>query len=125
MSVPITPGSGANIATDLVGSDNLQIVKIALGAEGAAELVGADNPVPVALSPEAVDVLSNNKPVKDSTGIYSFDPASLPATYTYAGPDGKLDTVTVGPDSNGDSFRQTMTFTGSNVTSVSAWVLVA
>jgi hypothetical protein len=48
--------------------------------------------------------------------------ADLPQVLTYNGPDGSVDTITAGPDSQGFSYRQTLTYTGSNVTGVSAWV---
>jgi hypothetical protein len=60
----------------------------------------------------------------DSTGAFYFNPGILPKTMTYNGPGGVLDTTTYGPDSNGNSFKQTNTFTGANITSVSAWVKV-
>lgn len=60
--------------------------------------------------------------VVDSTGKYAFCPDSLPQTLAYAGPSGALSSVTVGPDTNGFSYKQTLTYTGSNVTAISAWV---
>lgn len=60
----------------------------------------------------------------DSTGQYAFVPTCLPQVMTYNAAGGKLDTITVGPDANGRSFRQTLGYTGDNVTSISAWVLV-
>lgn len=62
--------------------------------------------------------------VFESTGNYDFNPEELPHTLTYAGPGGAVDTVTVGPDRRGFSYRQTFTYTGSNITSISAWVKV-
>lgn len=59
--------------------------------------------------------------VADSTGQYSFDMNSLAQTLTYNG-DGNLETVTVGPDRDGNSFRQTLTYTAGKVTGISAWV---
>lgn len=58
----------------------------------------------------------------DSTGAYAFNPGSLPSVLTYSGPGGACDTITAGPDANGFSFRQTLTYTGANVTGISAWV---
>lgn len=60
--------------------------------------------------------------VMDSTGAHSFSPDSLPQVLTYAGPGGAVDTITVGPDAHGFSYKQTLTYTGSNVTGISAWV---
>lgn len=60
--------------------------------------------------------------VTDSTGNHVLDPTSLPQVLTYAGPSGALDTITVGPDAFGFIYRQTLTYTGANVTAVSAWV---
>jgi hypothetical protein len=60
--------------------------------------------------------------VLDSTGQYSLSPDSLPQALTYNGPGGAVDTITVGPDENGYTYRQTYTYTGSNVTGISAWV---
>lgn len=57
----------------------------------------------------------------DSTGAF-FPLDSLPQAMTYGGPGGSVDTITAGPDVNGSSYRQTLTYTGSNVTGISAWV---
>lgn len=49
------------------------------------------------------------------------DPASnYSMVLTRGGPDGAVDTITVTKD--GISWRQTLTYTGSNVTAISAWV---
>lgn len=61
---------------------------------------------------------SNN----DSTGDFSLNPDELPQTMTYNGPSGAVDTITAGPDFQGFSYKQTLTYTGNNVTTVSAWV---
>lgn len=58
----------------------------------------------------------------DSTGMFPINLDALPQTMTYNGPGGTLDTITVGPDQDGNYYRQTLTYTGSNVTGVSAWV---
>lgn len=60
--------------------------------------------------------------VEDSTGDNVLSPDSLPQILTYAGPGGAVDTITVGPDARGFSYKQTLTYTGSNVTGISAWV---
>ena len=46
-NVQITPGSGANIATDDVGGVQYQRVKVNFGAEGQATDVSPANPLPV------------------------------------------------------------------------------
>lgn len=46
--VTINPGSGgAKIATDDVGGEHYQRVKLAIGADGVADDISAANPVPV------------------------------------------------------------------------------
>lgn len=60
--------------------------------------------------------------VKDSTGTRTFSLEGLPQVLTYAGPGGAVDTITVGPDASGFSYKQTLSYTGSNVTGISAWV---
>ena len=62
------------------------------------------------------------KIITDSTGVFSFDLDALAQTLTYGGPGGALDTVTVGPDSSGNNYRQTFTYSGTNVTGISAWI---
>ncbi|MFM0638092.1 hypothetical protein PQQ63_15425 [Paraburkholderia metrosideri] len=57
--------------------------------------------------------------VTDSTGQVQFDPDSLPASYTYDGSNRVLtESVTYGAS----VFVKTYTYTGSNLTSESAWV---
>lgn len=52
MSDITLPGTGAVVATDLVGGRQFQLVKLALGAAGASGApVSATNPVPVADPP--------------------------------------------------------------------------
>lgn len=60
--------------------------------------------------------------VLDSTNTYVIHPDSLPQVLTYNGPGSALDTITVGPDAAGNSFKQTLSYTGTNVTGISAWV---
>jgi hypothetical protein len=60
--------------------------------------------------------------VLDSTRAYAFNPDDLPQILTYGGPSGVVDTITVGPDALGFSYKQTLTYTGANVTAISAWV---
>lgn len=83
-------------------------IAVDVQVEGVA--ISKENPVPT---------LSGN--LHDSTGAYCFNPDILPNVMTYF-PDGTLETITVGPDSDGNSFRQTMTYTNGNLTGVSAWV---
>jgi hypothetical protein len=45
--VPITPGVGADIATDLIAGKQHQRVKVQFGADGTATDVSADDPMPV------------------------------------------------------------------------------
>lgn len=52
-SLGYTPGTGANIATDLVGGVHFQRVKPAFGVDGAAVDVSATNPLPVVSSAQA------------------------------------------------------------------------
>lgn len=64
--------------------------------------------------------------VKDSTGFYHIYLDDLPQKMTRNGPSSQVDTITMGPDENGRSFRQTLTFDASgNVAAISAWTLVA
>ena len=49
-NVPVTPGSGATIATDDIGGVHYQIVKVAHGAADSATQVSASSPLPVAPS---------------------------------------------------------------------------
>lgn len=69
-------------------------------------------------------LLPDNTCYLDSTNQFAFKPDNLVNVMTYNGPSGALDTITVGPDANGNSFRQTLTYTGTNVTRVSAWIKV-
>ena len=55
----------------------------------------------------------------DSTGAYPFNPDSLPKAYTWNA-DGTVATITYGPDANGNSFRETYTYTNGTLTSTSA-----
>lgn len=61
-------------------------------------------------------------PVIDSTGTWTFDLDDVATTLTYNGPGGVVDTLTVGPDNRGQSYRQTFTYTGTNITAISSWV---
>lgn len=47
-NILVTPGAGATVATDEVGSRHFQIVKLAHGADGTAGDVTTANPLPVA-----------------------------------------------------------------------------
>lgn len=62
--------------------------------------------------------------IPDSSGLYSLNPDALAQAITYNGPNGAVDTITAGPDANGNSFRQTLGYTGAKVTLVSAWTKV-
>jgi hypothetical protein len=46
-NVPVTPGVGADIATDDVGGVHYQVIKLAIGSDGSAALVDAAHPLPV------------------------------------------------------------------------------
>lgn len=46
-NVAITAGTGTSIATDLIGSDHYQRVKVAWGADGTAADASTTNPLPV------------------------------------------------------------------------------
>ena len=58
----------------------------------------------------------------DSLWKFAFNLDSLKMVLTYGGPNGVVDTITAGPDEFGNSYKQTLTYTGSNVTTISAWV---
>ncbi len=61
--------------------------------------------------------------LRDSTGAYRINmDGESPVVNTYNGPGGAIDTITIGPDFDGNSFRQTLTYVGANVTAISAWV---
>lgn len=47
MSIPVTPGIGVSVATDVVGSEHLQVMKLAHGATGSATQVSSASPLPV------------------------------------------------------------------------------
>lgn len=50
-NLAITPGTGANIATDDIGGNHFQRVKLTLGADGVNDGdVSSSNPVPVTVS---------------------------------------------------------------------------
>lgn len=66
----------------------------------------------------------NRLPGAAGVGPYVFDVDALPQVLTYGGPGSAVDTITAGPDSFGISFRQTLTYTGSAVTGISAWTKV-
>lgn len=46
-NIPITPGTGADVATDEVGGVHHQLVKLEFGADGVAVPVSASDPLPV------------------------------------------------------------------------------
>lgn len=52
-TVAITPGSGANIVTDHIGSNDLQVFKASWGAAGTQNLADVPTPVPVQGTVEA------------------------------------------------------------------------
>lgn len=49
------PGEGAVIATDDVGGVQYQVIKLAIGSDGSAQLVGAGNPLPVSVAGAATE----------------------------------------------------------------------
>lgn len=49
-NLPITPGSGAVVATDQIGGNHHQLVKIEYGDDGSATEVSATNPLPVTVN---------------------------------------------------------------------------
>lgn len=57
-NVPITPGSGAEIATDDVDGVQFQRVKVNFGAEGQATDVSPANPLPVTAPTDFPDIAS-------------------------------------------------------------------
>ena len=46
MSLPVTPGSGAVVASDLISGEHHQQLKMEYGAAGTATPVSASNPLP-------------------------------------------------------------------------------
>lgn len=130
MSVSITtPGGVVVIATQVIAAENVQIVKFLLGTAEPSDA----NPLPVVLNTVALTALGSmfsslataleqvqsQRLVKDSTGVYSFDPDSCPHVLTYTGDKIITDTITTPA---GDVFRQTLTYTSDNVTGISAWI---
>ena len=79
-SVPITPGTGADIATDTVGGLQVQVIKPAFGGDGVATMVSATDPLPVT---GTVTITDGSGPVTvDGTvavsGTVDIEAASLP-----------------------------------------------
>ena len=59
-NVPITAGTGTNIATDDVGGVHYQVIKNAFGALDTATLVSATNPMPVVILTNGVVSTANS-----------------------------------------------------------------
>ncbi|CAG9256032.1 hypothetical protein [Paraburkholderia caribensis] len=57
--------------------------------------------------------------VTDASGVYQFDPDSLPTTYAY---DASGNLVSETKNFGGIVFVKTYTYTGTQLTSESAWV---
>jgi hypothetical protein len=57
--VDITAGSGTTIATDDIGGDHFQRVKVTWGADGTANDTSASDPLPVAQATESSATCSN------------------------------------------------------------------
>jgi hypothetical protein len=55
--VPITAGSGTNIATDEIGGRHYQRVKLAIGDDGTANDASLANPVPVQAIGELIEAI--------------------------------------------------------------------
>lgn len=71
-NLPVTPGSGATVATDDVGGIHYQITKQAFGALDSATLVSAANGLPV-------NIISSN------SGVYATSPVPVsPGQYALA-----------------------------------------
>lgn len=47
MALPVTPGSGATVASDVISSEHHQQLKMEFGAAGTATMVSATNPLPI------------------------------------------------------------------------------
>lgn len=47
MALPVTPGSGAVVASEILGGEHHQQLKMEFGATGTATLVSSVNPLPV------------------------------------------------------------------------------
>jgi hypothetical protein len=58
---------------------------------------------------------------RDSTRAYTFNLDSL-AQQLFYNTDGTLNYVIAGPDQNGNSYKQTYTYTSGQLTGISAWV---
>lgn len=65
--------------------------------------------------------LPTRRVIYDTTGVYPFDPDSCSEVITYNG-DNTIATDTYTDPVTGYKFRQTMTYTGGLLTSVSGWV---
>jgi hypothetical protein len=59
MALPITPGSGASVASDIISGEHHQQLKLEFGAVGVATLVSSTNPLPVR-EPVRGNALSKN-----------------------------------------------------------------
>jgi hypothetical protein len=57
--------------------------------------------------------------VMDSAGVF-IPVDSMAQTMTYNGPGATVDTITATDGTN--SWRQTFTYTGANITGISAWI---
>lgn len=72
-NVAITAGSGTSIATDQIGSDHYQLIKLAFGPLDTATIVSTSNGLPVSL-------LNTSIAVTDNAGSLTIDaPVGTPA----------------------------------------------
>jgi hypothetical protein len=63
----------------------------------------------------------NKNIIFDSTGNFPLCIDELPQTLIYNA-DGTLNYVLAGPDQNGNTYKQTYTYTSGQLTGISAWV---
>lgn len=60
--------------------------------------------------------------VNDSTGVFTLTPGTLAQTINYVSGTSQVSSVTAGPDTNNYYYKQTITYSGTNVSGISAWV---
>lgn len=78
--------------------------------------------------PQIVVVDSTGAPVllagqvNDSTGTFTLTPGALAQTIAYVAGTSQVNSVTAGPDTNGFYYKQTISYSGTNVIGITAWV---
>lgn len=80
-NVPITPGSGATVATDEIGGIHYQIVKVAKGGLDSVTLIDDGAPLPVAPMDVNGNVVTDDAPaagpIYPVAGIYQSSPDEI------------------------------------------------